>query len=723
VNDSELRPPAVSTIPPTVRKGRSTNPTVDNGARRASLNPGPLQIPTPLEQDPEPKQVPPPPTPLPEVQSQPETRTKAGPDPKISVGADGRITLHMDDLDIRRALEVLSRQSGLNIMLSPGVSGRVTANLEGATVNQALMAILKLGNLTARREDGMIYVYSSQDFEQVAFQNQEILTRVYRLNYIRAADLIQMIQELLSPKGTISATPPSREGINDSPGFVSTGSPGGSGGGGGGGGGAGGGIGTSGGNSMAGGDVVIVRDYFANLKAIDEIVKKLDVQPSQVLVEAVIMSVELTETSQLGVNYAVVDNLGRTLGTIGNGSDLVNNSGFDPASLLTVPVTTAGAVGTATTATAAALAAAGRINGGTGPGGLSSTTNGIKFGFVSKNNSGFIRALENLGDTKVLASPRLLVLNKQKAEIQLGQRLGYQTITQNLTSTVQQVNFLNTGTLLRLRPFISTDGMVRMEIHPERSSGAVTNNLPSSNTSEVTTNVMVPDGATIIIGGLIENTQDYSQTGPPGLHRIPLLGAIFGDKTKDRAKRELIILLTPHIWKQGPVADACPTPPPGGTAARSSGDPLVLQTSMSVKVPPRPADPSQASSSREAAPGKTRHVVLAGENFWTISRRYYRTGRYYLALWDANRDLAATPEQLSVGDEIRVPPLAELDRSLEVDPRTNKLMDGTSVSVAVASTSRRRSVGMTEPNPTRARSDPASKPESAPARRSRISGN
>ena len=596
----------------------------------------------------------------------------------------------------------------------------MTANLEGATVGQALTAILKLGNLTARREDGMIYVYSAQDFKQVAFQNQEILTRVYRLNYIRATDMIQMIQELLSPEGTISATPPSREGINDSPSFSSTGSPstGGGGGGAAGGGAGGGGIGTSGGNSMAGGDVVIVRDYFANLKAIDEIVTKLDVQPTQVLVEAVIVSVELTNTTQLGVNYAVVDKMGRALGTIGNGSDLVANSGFNPATLLTVPLTT----------TAAALAAAGRINGGTAQGGLSSPTDGIKFGYVSKNNAFFIRALETLGETKVLASPRLLVLNKQRAEIQLGQRLGYQTLTQNLTTSIQQVNFLNTGTLLRLRPFISTDGMVRMEIHPERSSGTVVNNLPSSNTSEVTTNVMVPDGATIIIGGLIEDTQDYSQQGLPGLHRIPALGALFGNKTRDRAKRELIILLTPHIWNQGPTPAECPTPPPSGTAAAKgpparSLEPPVLPTSMSLKVPSTPVDGPRASTGVKAAPGGSRHVVLPGENFWTISRHYYRTGRYYLALWDANRDLAEAPELLRVGDEVRVPPLAELDRSLEVDPRTNQLMDGTPVPVAVASTSRRRSVGATDPDPSRAGRDAAPGTEPSPIRRSRISGN
>ncbi|MDG3007713.1 LysM peptidoglycan-binding domain-containing protein [Paludisphaera mucosa] len=619
----------------------------------------------------------------------------------------------MDDLDVRRALEILSRQGGLNIMIAPGVTGRVTANLERATLNQALRAILKLSDLIARREDGMIYVYSRLEFKQLAVANQPIASRLYRLNYIRASDLMTMITELLSDVGTMTSTPESEEGISTGP-VTSRGVGGGGGGGGGavapssGGGGGGGGGGSTGGNSMAGGDVLIVRDYEENLKAVDAIVELMDIQPVQVLVEAVIISVELRRQNELGVNYSVVDNLAQALGTIGNGAELVANSGFTPAKLLTVPAD----------ATAAAIAAAGRINGGTATGGLSSSTNGIKFGFVSANNSGFIRALETLGETRVLASPRLLVLNKQKAEIQLGQRLGYSTVTQNFTSTVQQIQFLNTGTLLRLRPFVSSDGMVRMEIHPERSSGVVNaiSGLPNSNTAEVTTNVMIPDGATLVIGGLIENEDSYTQEGLPGLNRLPILGAAFGQKSRAKNKRELIVLLTPHIWKQGlgrlPVEPMEAAAAPGESRNGPAGTSVAARRGKDLsrpsgRRPPATDDEPQTSPDPDRSPpayspamatepvagrtapepragnGPTRHVVGRGENFWTISRRCYGSGRYYLALWDVNRDLVDAPERLSVGDTIQIPPLETLDRSLEVDPRTRCVADGSSAEEAV----------------------------------------
>src|SRR5439155_24925787 len=138
--------------------------------------------------------------------------------------------------------------------------------------------------------------------------------------------------------------------------------------------------------------------------------------------------------------------------------------------------------------------------------------------------------IETIGKVEVLATPRLLVLNKQPAELQLGDRLGYATFSQSLVSTVQQVQFLNVGTLLRVRPFISSDGMVRMEIHPERSTGVVVNNIPQTNTSEVTTNVMVPDGSTIVIGGLMENQRTRNQGGVPILSDLPWVGALFRER-------------------------------------------------------------------------------------------------------------------------------------------------------------------------------------------------
>ena len=180
--------------------------------------------------------------------------------------------------------------------------------------------------------------------------------------------------------------------------------------------------------------------------------------------------------------------------------------------------------------------------------GFAADEHGLKFGFVDKDVTGFIRALSTIGKLEVLATPRLLVLNKQRAELVLGQRLGYATLSQSLVSTVQQVQFLDVGTQLRVRPFISSDGMIRMEIHPERSSGQVVNNIPQTTTAEVTTNIMVPDGATVVIGGLMDNEDHKNQAGVPFLCDLPWIGVLFRQRQHTITKKELVVLLTPHIW-------------------------------------------------------------------------------------------------------------------------------------------------------------------------------
>jgi nucleoid-associated protein YgaU len=200
---------------------------------------------------------------------------------------------------------------------------------------------------------------------------------------------------------------------------------------------------------------------------------------------------------------------------------------------------------------------------------------GLKYGFISNNVTGFIEAVERFSKTNVLASPRVLVLNKQRAEIQLGQRLGYRNTVTNLTSSLQTVEFLSVGTLLSLRPYVSNDGMIRMEIHPEKSTGMLDDDgVPQTNTSEVTTNILIPDGATIVIGGLMDDQDEIVEEGVPGLSRIPVLGAAFRTRRTRTQKSELIVLLTPRIVTRGGLPEPQPGLPPRGEMGVPNSGPM-----------------------------------------------------------------------------------------------------------------------------------------------------
>ena len=590
--------------------------------------------------------VPPPPTPM-------EPLPGDLPSPGPGGDSPGSISVHFDNSDIRQALEIFSRREKINLLISPSVTGPITVNLDGVTRQQALEAILSLGNLQAQQANGLTYIYTAEEFKALNLTRRKLLTKVYRLNYVRANETAVMLKSFLSPDGKITATPESEEGIDENANFaaglptVSTGA-----GGGGGGAGAGAGRGTTGGNALSGEDVIVVQDYPENLAIVDEMIAKLDVMPVQVVIEAVIIRVDLNRTQQLGVNFGAVDQMRGVLGVVGNGSQFSSTVGFTPLKVLT---------------------AAGTLQPNTGFN--TSSTSGISFGYIGGNVSTFVQALETLGKTNVLATPRVLVLNKQRAEIQLGNRLGYRTLVTNLTSTVQQIQFLNTGTLLRLRPFISDDGMIRMEIHPERSTGLIdANGVPQLNTARMTTNVMVPNGATLVIGGLIDNQDDVNQSGVPGLNRLPVVGALFRNRTQDVIKSEVVVLLTPRIWN---AAD-----PEGLNCAPTTKTSLDTAARVTQKIelgadrPPKDGllggrlyvwdTPGRAERLQARDPGKNpyRHTVKSGENFWTISKLYYRSGRYYMALWDANKKAVPAPDRLVVGDKIIIPRADQLDPAM-----------------------------------------------------------
>jgi type IV pilus secretin PilQ/predicted competence protein len=428
----------------------------------------------------------------------------------------GPITLHLDDVEVRKALELVSRGSSLNILVSPRVTGRVTANLQGLTLDQALDAILRVSNLVAYKENGLLYVCAPGEIAQLHENGRSLSTRVYHLKYVRGADIESMITPFLSPEmGKIAVTPMSEVGIATD-------------------------TGKAGGDSLAGIDVVLVQDYEAVLQTVDQIVAQLDRQPVQVLIEAVIMECVLDHTTNLGVNFSVLDGARDVVTLLGNGAEINASVGFDPAKVLT---------------------AGGKFAGGP-KGGFSGDTHGLKFGFVDRDVTGFVRALERVGKTNILASPRILVLNKQRAELIIGDKIGYKTLTVTETASVEKVEFLNVGTQLRLRPFVADDGMIRMEIHPERSTGEVDNGIPRTSTREVTTNVIVPDSCTIVIAGLMEDEEVVDQSGIPVLSRLRWVGPLFRQRIATKTKKELIVLLTPRIWNPaqpdagvGPISD------------------------------------------------------------------------------------------------------------------------------------------------------------------------
>ena len=130
-----------------------------------------------------------------------------------------------------------------------------------------------------------------------------------------------------------------------------------------------------------------------------------------------------------------------------------------------------------------------------------------------------------------------------------GQKLGYSTIVQTDLAAIEEIKFLDSGIKLDITPHISEDGYIIMDIKPEVSEGQVVDNIPNEVTTQTETQIMVQDGQSIVIAGLIKNSEVESVQGVPVLSDIPLISFLFEKKTIEHVKREVIIIITPKIIK------------------------------------------------------------------------------------------------------------------------------------------------------------------------------
>jgi hypothetical protein len=180
---------------------------------------------------------------------------------------------------------------------------------------------------------------------------------------------------------------------------------------------------------------------------------------------------------------------------------------------------------------------------------------------------GVIELLETSTDAKTLGSPKILVLNEQEARLQVGEHLGFKVTTTTETSTLESVQFLDVGVVLRLTPRITRDNRVLLHVKPEVSKGVVNpeTGLPESQTAELETDIMLNDNQGMVIGGLIKETDSVGQSKVPYLGNVKGVGFMFRRSEVVKERAEIIVALVPriqpydreyHDYEQGEVVRA-----------------------------------------------------------------------------------------------------------------------------------------------------------------------
>lgn len=431
----------------------------------------------------------------------------------------GTVDISVQDTDLAQVLQMLSLQSRKNIITSKRVSARVTANLYDVTFKEALDAILHVNGYGYIEQGNFIYVYTLEEIAELEKAARKTESRRFALEYLAAADAAEFVKPLLSDKGKLSFLGEVEKGFR--PDDTSAGE-----------------------DSWAYAAMLVVNDFPENVESITKLLGELDTPPQQVVVEATVVSTVVNEDNAFGVDFSVIVNSDFTdyFNTLAAVNDLIrgnNKPGARPTSPDQGFVPNNASVEAVTST----------VGNTAGPGGL-------KVGVIQGDVAVFLRVLDEVTDSTVLARPRVMALNRQRAQVLVGDRIAYLSTTQTETSTTQAVQFLDTGIRLVFRPFISSDGSIRMELYPSvsearlRSSTGVRGTgqeIPDERTSEITTNVRMRDGQTLVLGGLFQEDTTISRSQVPWLGDIPIVGAAFSGQTDKITRREIMFLITPTI--------------------------------------------------------------------------------------------------------------------------------------------------------------------------------
>ena len=435
-----------------------------------------------------------------------------------------------EDFGVRKALAMLGSLCDKNIVPSPSVDGVLAfRSLKNITFEEAMDAILG-DNFKYEQVGKLIKVYTKEEYKMIKEDPARMVYKVFTLYYITAQEAQNLITPLLSGSSDakIQVTSPAEQGVSSSGGGGSAS-------------GAGGGasLGGSGGSgdTLAMNDTIVIYDYPENIEAVGELLATLDIRPKQVLVEATILSALLTEGMELGVDWNLAAGVGLT-GAAATG-DLVSGGAISRGSASTSPI--AGLKDGAITSGSLAETSGFAAQGGSG----------LRLGITTGDVRVFITALESITDTTVLATPKIMTVNKQEGSVLIGTRLGYRsstTISTGGVATEGEVKFLDTGTTLSFRPYIGDDGYVRMDIYPKDSTAVLNvDGVPTENVTQCRTNIIVKDGETIVIGGLFRNVITTTRNQVPLLGDLPIVGGLFRGTTDAAQREEVIVLLTTHI--------------------------------------------------------------------------------------------------------------------------------------------------------------------------------
>jgi type II secretion system protein D len=296
-------------------------------------------------------------------------------------------------------------------------------------------------------------------------------------------------------------------------------------------------------------NMLIVRDVAGNMELLDGVIKTLDSMTPQVLIEAKVVETTLSNTENLGITWAV----GGTAG----GAQRATTFPFTQDSNRLIP--------------SAALDTV--------------SNNTFKYGTLDASGlSATLEMLQKRTDTNILSNPSIVTLDNSTAKIVVGSQYPIPTYTYNSDQAKLQLsgwNYMDIGIIFEVTPHVNNAGLVTLDLQPTITAitdyvlvdPAATAKVPVLSTEEAKTRVMIKDGQTLVIAGLIKNHTSLTKKKVPFLGDIPILGGAFRKKEDQKDKTELLIFLTPHIITANNPPASAVGPVPDGSPSAKNDDP------------------------------------------------------------------------------------------------------------------------------------------------------
>ena len=439
------------------------------------------------------------------------------------------LSMEFQDVEIRSVLDILAQFTEMNIVASDSVAGNITLRLINVPWDQALDIILKSKNLGKRENGNVILVAPSTELAEQEARELEaqqavesyapLRTEYIRLSYAKAADVLTLISQgsgSTGSSGTGNANSVDNNTLLSNRGTVTV-------------------------DERT--NTLIIKDVAESIENIHKLIGKIDIPVRQVMIEARIVSATDSFSKEIGVRWGILSN-----GAANNRNLLVGGSNQTLWDLKDFDVETTTVNGQTVSYPKYDISRPDNLNVDLG---VANPAGRIAFGLLSMSDVMLdleLSALQADNRGEVISTPKILTADKQTAKVSSGTQIPYQEASASGATTT---SFKEAALSLEATPNITPDGKIGLQLLITNGTPTIINNQVAIAEDSISTNVIVEDGQTVVLGGVFKNRTNNEVSKVPFLGDLPYVGRAFRKDVRNNSKEELLIFVTPKLINDG----------------------------------------------------------------------------------------------------------------------------------------------------------------------------